>query len=644
MAREARQRQVASPAAPRPGLRHAPPAPGALPAPFTPPWWARLNTGTFEQALDARTRAAPQRAWRRPSILAGVLIGLLFAVVNQYVGLRTGLIVFGSWYVVFLLGLALRWGPAEINLAAVAGSGANFIVGGYAYVLPALFLVAALPGAVLPAPSAMVLAAATAGTALAGVLGALGFGALRRAWLVEQPLPYPSFEQYLQLLGLAHHAREGQPLRRTGALLAAGGAGAGAWAFLREWPLAGGPPLRALEGSGWYSAGSLQMPLAWSNLTWLSLSLSPLLVAVGWFMRLRIALVVAGGALFAWFLAVPLAVLLGVPAPGQGHAALLAFAGPVRAIAAGAIVGAGALALLRLRGLLGPALRDSLRLRASPTPDAHESPGHHTGWAALATLLGMAALLLLLGAPWWAALLVGAGVVAGILLLGAVAIKVAGETSIEPASAAGFLVVLALGGALAALGLGASEVALFALLGGVAFFAGITLMGNLLLDQKLALYVGNPPREVAKAALLGIVPGALVGGVVAAALGPALASGALDFPAPQARAYATLLGTGLLAAYPVGLVAFGAVLGAFVEWRTRLGTAFGLGLFLPLGIPLAFLLGAGLREAWERRAARRFAQGEERDRARLATYVLATGLMVGEALVGTAAALLVAFA
>lgn len=618
-------------------LLRLPPAQGVQRiAPFSRAMWSRLNTGSLERELEAQARAAPAAAWSWSRIGLGLAVGLLFAVVNQYVGLRTGLIVFGSWYVVFLAGLALRWRPAEVNLAAVAGSGANFIVGGYAYVLPALYLLAAGPAPLLGAPGPDVLAVAAVSTALAGILGSLGFVALRRAWLVEQPLPYPSFEQYLQLLQLTE--RRTVALRPAASLLGGGAAAAGAWTFARDYPLAGGALLKPLEATGWYSGSAgLQQPLATAQFTWLSLSLSPLLVAVGWFMRLRIALVVAAGAAFTWLLAVPLAVALGVPG---APSALPAFAGPVRALAAGAIVGAGLVALVRLRPFLAPALRASLRFRARGPADAYETPPHHVGLAALATALGLPLLLLALGAPLAGAVLVGVVVVPAILLLGAVAVKAAGETSLEPASAVGFLLVLALAGGLAALGVPPAMTALLALLGGAAFFAGITMMGNLLLDLKLALYVGNTPRSIMNAALLGIVPGALLGGLVAAALGPALASGALDLAAPQARAYAALLGGA--ATFPPALVALGLAVGAFAEWRTRLGTAFGLGMFLPLGIPAAFLLGAGLREAWERRAALRWPLEADREAPRANTYLLMTGLMVGEALVGTAAALALA--
>ncbi|MCA1813704.1 MAG: OPT/YSL family transporter, partial [Halobacteriales archaeon] len=563
--------------------------------PFSPAFWAGLNSGTLERQLDAQGRAQPARSWDRRRVALGVLVGLGFALVNQYVGLRTGLIVFGSWYVVFLAGLALRWGPAETNLAAVASSGANFIVGGYAYVLPALFLGGA-------AVSPMLLAAGVVGTALAGILGSLAFAAFRQAWLVDEPLPYPSFEQYVQLLALTQpRAEHAQDARRAGKHVGLGALGAGLFAFARDVPLGGQALLAPLERTGWYSAGAgLQQPLATAQLTWLNLALSPLLVAVGWFMRVRTALVIVAGACFAWLLAAPLAVLLtpglGAAAAQGQPAAVLAFQGPVRAVAAGAILGGGLAGLARL----APKLR---ALRAPP-PGAYDLPLRPTALAAAGLVAALAALLTLSGAPVAAALLVGVLVTVGIVVLGAVAVKAAGETSLEPASGAGFVMALALALALSPFGLPLPLLSALVLVGAASFFAGVTMMGNLLLDLKVALYVGNPPRDMLRAALLGIVPGALLGGVVMLALAPAVASGAVDFPAPQARAYAALVGLSAQGQLPLLLLGFGIAVGAFAEWRTKLGAAFAIGLPLPIGIPLAMLLGSGLRAAWERGMAR----------------------------------------
>ena len=74
-----------------------PPAPRV--EPFGPAMWAGVNSGRLERQLESQARASPARAVAGRKLAVGVAVGLLFAVVNQYVGLRTGLIVFGSWYV-----------------------------------------------------------------------------------------------------------------------------------------------------------------------------------------------------------------------------------------------------------------------------------------------------------------------------------------------------------------------------------------------------------------------------------------------------------------------------------------------------------------------------------------------------------------
>jgi uncharacterized oligopeptide transporter (OPT) family protein len=80
-----------------------------------------------------------------------------------------------------------------------------------------------------------------------------------------------------------------------------------------------------------------------------------------------------------------------------------------------------------------------------------------------------------------------------------------------------------------------------------------------------------------------------------------------------------------------------------------MGTAFGLGMYFPLFVTTPILLGGFLRDAWEMFILERDAQryeytDQEKTMRRLDTYMLATGLIVGEAVAGTMIAIyLVAF-
>ena len=75
-----------------------------------------------------------------------------------------------------------------------------------------------------------------------------------------------------------------------------------------------------------------------------------------------------------------------------------------------------------------------------------------------------------------------------------------------------------------------------------------------------------------------------------------------------------------------------------------MGTAFGLGMYLPLGIQIPMLVGGASRDIWEKKwlepRVKANKWGEEMKTIKLlGTYMMATGLMVGEAVMGTIVAL-----
>jgi hypothetical protein len=89
--------------------------------------WSNLNTGTLEQYLNEKTRTEGfQRSrWKWSRVGFGIFIGMLFALINQYVGLKVGIIVAGNWYLVNLIGMAMKWHPTECNIASGASTGAS---------------------------------------------------------------------------------------------------------------------------------------------------------------------------------------------------------------------------------------------------------------------------------------------------------------------------------------------------------------------------------------------------------------------------------------------------------------------------------------------------------------------------------------
>jgi uncharacterized oligopeptide transporter (OPT) family protein len=240
--------------------------------------------------------------------------------------------------------------------------------------------------------------------------------------------------------------------------------------------------------------------------------------------------------------------------------------------------------------------------------------------------------------------------------LGAIAVKVMGETGTEPVSATSFIVLLFIimiflgissimrGMGLDFMAMNKSEIAIMALIGTTVFGGAISMSGDVILNFKNGLYAGNRPYHLVKAITPGIPFGAVVAGISGYILSYGLAVGKLNLQAPQAFAFVIFTKAIISLEVQWPILIFGILLGIFLELLMGLGTAFGLGMYLPLGINAPMLVGGASRDVWEKfylgPTVKKRGWGEsERTLKLMETYMIATGLMVGEALMGTVVAL-----
>ena len=201
--------------------------------------------------------------------------------------------------------------------------------------------------------------------------------------------------------------------------------------------------------------------------------------------------------------------------------------------------------------------------------------------------VAMVAIFALGGFPIIPALIFAIVLLATTFLLGAIAVRVMGETGIEPVSGTSFIVLLMLLLVFLNLpvGLTSEESVLMALVGTTVFGSAISMSGTVVGDYKNSLYIGNRPYHISKGNIMGVVPGAILGAGVAIFLSMLLADGSIDLLAPQANAFASftiILAEGQGDWYALAL---GFALGAFAEWATGMGTSFGLGMYLPTPVP-----------------------------------------------------------
>jgi len=178
-----------------------------------------------------------------------------------------------------------------------------------------------------------------------------------------------------------------------------------------------------------------------------------------------------------------------------------------------------------------------------------------------------------------------------------------------------------------------------ALVGTTVFGSAISLSSDIIWEFKVAIYSGTRPYHIMKSELTGIFFGTFVSAFAAIVFSTLLAQGTLDLEAPQANAFATFTQILMRGDVMYSVFAMGIIIGVFIELVTGLGTAFGLGMYLPLSYTLTFLVGGVSRDLWEKKwlepkaKANNWSEREKTLRL-LDTYMIATGLLVGEALIG----------
>jgi uncharacterized oligopeptide transporter (OPT) family protein len=276
----------------------------------------------------------------------------------------------------------------------------------------------------------------------------------------------------------------------------------------------------------------------------------------------------------------------------------------------------------------------------------YDWPAEHIKILVGVSFIGITAAFLMGGFPPVESFLFSFLLVTTVFFLGAIAVKVMGETGTEPVSATSFIVlIMLLGTFYYGLGTDLGTAVIMGLIGTTVFAGAISMSGDIIMDFKNGLYCGNRPAHLVKGLTLGIVPGAIISGYVAVILSIGLATGKLQLAAPQAYAFSMftmIIVTGNVDWYVFGL---GIMIGVFVELLLGMGTAFGLGMYMPFGLQMPMIVGGAARDWWEARWLEPKAKAEKwsekmRTLKLMDSYLMATGLIIGEAIAGTAVAIM----
>jgi putative OPT family oligopeptide transporter len=600
-------------------------------------------------------------------LVLGVLITVVFAAANVYFGLKAGLTfatsipaaVISMAVLRSLKGMTVQENNIVQTVASAAGTLSSII-----FVLPGLVIIGWWQG--FPYWSSFLVCA------LGGVLGVMYSIPLRRALVTHSDLPYPEGVACAEVLKVGggesasasavEESRAGLMAVTLGALVSAG------FAIVVGTRLFASDIIRYFRVAGERGAVSGYDFL-----------LSCALFAIGHLVGLWVGIALLVGALIGWAWGVPHYSALAAPADSLQHLATTVWRSHVRLVGAGTIALAAVYTLAKLVRPVVAGLRSAMaasRARAAgqgallPRTE-QDIPIGIVGIVTLVCLLPIGWLLADfvlrsgLGDHVWLLALGGVAYVALMsFLVAAVCGYMAGliGSSNSPLSGIGIIVVigaallLVVGVRAAAPAGGEKALVAFALFLTSVVFAVATIANDNLQDLKTGQLVDATPWKQQVALVIGVLAGAAIIppilDLINRAYGYAGAPGAGEhaLAAPQAGLISTLAQGVITGNIDWSLIGTGMGIGVVVilidETLRRMTRsahlsplAVGLGIYLPTQSTLMVVVGAVAGWYFDRRADR----GPTPAATRQLGVLLASGLIVGEGLVGVAIAALVAF-
>ncbi len=628
----------------------------------------------------ATRSSSPLRELTPRAVLIGLTLSVVMGAANVYVGLKVGMTVSASIPAAVLGMLSLRALPGrasilEANQIQTAASAGESLAAGILFTLPALLLIGVWDDFDWLTTSAVAFAG--------GLLGVLFMVPMRRVFVAEEMgLPYPEGVACAAVLRAGQAQQE--DTRETHAT-DPGAKGSEATSVVAG--SAVGAVFKLLVSYAGVLSGSLEAAtLAGGQVLYFGAEISPMLVAVGFIIRLNVALLIALGGALGWLVCIPafdaingsLAALspalaahidLDTQASAIERAHTLWSQG-VRYIGVGAMLVGGIASIVKVRGGL---LRAVTELRAQMATRRPADPDRTQQDLPASLMIGLSLITILVIAAVYYAFTGGLAITllsTGVMVVMsfffvAVAAYIVGlvGNSNSPVSGMTITAVLLTGALLWIFGFSGTE-GMVATLGVAAIVCcAACTSGDVCNDLKTGALVGATPRNQQLMQVGGVAVAALIMAPVLSLLHEAYRIGSPELSAPQAGLFASLargfFGDGEL---PWGLVGVGALIGLALlgidrglEARERRSRGPGrgggrgaaafrvhlmpvaVGIYLPFGLSVPMVIGGLLASLQARRA-----RGEAQEARALQRGVLfSSGIIAGEALIGVVLALVI---
>ena len=604
-----------------------------------------------------RVSARPLAELTLRGVILGGVITLLFTAANVYLGLKVGL-TFATSIPAAVISMAILRGfkdstILENNIVQTVASAAGTLAA-IIFVLPGLVMIGWWSGFPYWTTAAI--------TGTGGILGVLFSVPLRRALVVDTPLPYPEGRAAAEVLRVGSESREGAEESAKGlSILLWNGIASTVFAILTQTRLLVG------EASIWFRTGA--------GATGIAGSLSLALMGVGHLVGISVGAAMFLGLVVGWWILLPYLTAIQPMTGGPEVWANAIFTADVRFFGAGVIGVAAVWTLVRIAGPVLGGIRSAMA--ASRARQGGETLALQERDLPI-SIVGIGSLVMLLPIGWllWSVLAGGAlagsaailivGALIFVLVIGLLIAAVCGYmagligASNSPVSGIGILSVVGAAVLLVALFGRENDVTTtqalvaYALIVTGIVFGVATISNDNLQDLKTGQLVGATPWKQQVALVIGVVFGSLIIPPVLDLLQEAFGfagmpnAGPNALPAPQAALIsalakgvlggslnAAMIGWGALAG--VGFIILDEILGMLKKLRLP-PLAVGMGIYLPMSLILPTVIGTVVGLFYDRWADRM----PNPDFAKRMGVLTATGLIVGESLWGVVFAGIVA--
>lgn len=578
-----------------------------------------MNKQTFKPFIPAET-ITPE--FTLTSVITGILLAIIFGAANAYLGLRVGMTVSASIpAAVIAMGVTRvilkRNSILESNMVQTIGSAGESVAAGAIFTMPALFLWA--KEGIISAPSILTI---TLITVCAAILGVLFMIPLRNSIIVQEHgnLPYPEAQACAEVLLSGETKGKG-----TKAVFSGMGIGA-AVKFIAD-------------GFGFVS-GVIAAPIN-ALKTEFSMEVYPAVIGVGYICGTKIAAMMFAGGVLAWFVFIPMIVSFGgdnilfpASAPvsqlyANGGAGAI-WSSYVRYIGAGALAAAGIISLIKSLPLIVRTFSSAIKgLKNSEGTASFERTTQDLSikFVLVGIIITILAIWLLPPIP--------AGILSAFLVVifgfffSTVSSKMVGlvGSSNNPVSGMTIAALLFVSIILKATGHHGAAGYVSAITVGSIVCIVACLAGDMSQDLKTGYLLGATPKKQQIGELVGAVISAISIGGVLILLNKAWGFGSEQLAAPQATLMKIVTEGVLNGNLPWSFVFLGVFSAVVIEILGLPSLAVAIGIYLPLELGSAIMLGGLLRwfiEKKNKSAASESSNG----------VLFCSGLIAGEGIIG----------